>query len=179
MRRLAALLLLALPIVASAQIFRPQEDPDACDGEPARSTAIAAAMGGVGIFAFTFLSDTDHRFGPAERGAYLWGVSAAALVTGGVAHSMVSRRCPALLPPHDETRDCRSAAWAGAGRGGALGATTAYVIGPIVMLPYLVAAAVGGRRIHFGPALAVTSASGAAIGLPLRARSSYRHCKGR
>jgi hypothetical protein len=179
MRRLAALLLLALPIAASAQIFRPRDDLHACDGEPARSTAIAATIGGVGLFAFAFLSDSNHRFGPSERGVYLWGVSAAALISGAVAHSMVSRRCPALLPLHDESRDCRAAAWAGSGRGAALGAVTAYVIAPIAMFPVFLGAAIGGRRIRAGPALAVASASGAAIGLPLGGLGSYRRCKGR
>lgn len=137
MRRLAVFLLLALPIAVSAQIFRAEDDLHACDGEPARSTAIAATIGGVGLFAFAFLSDSDHHVGPGERGAYLWGVSAAALISGAVAHGMVSRRCPALLPPHDESRDCRAAA------------------------------------------LAVASASGAAIGLPLGGIRGYRRCKGR
>lgn len=108
MRRLATLLLLALPSVASAQMFRPEDDLHACDGEPARSTAIAATIGGVGMFAFAFLSDRDHRLGPSERGVILWGVSAAALVSGEVAHTMVSRRCPVLLPPHDGSyRHCK------------------------------------------------------------------------
>ena len=92
---------------------------------------------------------------------------------------MVSRRCPPFLPPHDESRDYRGAAWSGAGRGAGLGAATAYVIAPIAMLPYALASAIGGRRLRLGPALAVASASGAAIGLPLGGIGSYRHGKGR